>query len=175
MQIAGGRRGDRGDGPARARDVRRAQAGVGRRVGFARWRRNDRDVLAAARSGSDRTNILLCGLAVYQELLQQRPVIFGRRRFGLTPTLPQVLRRLGFAAAVHCTLDDGRFPTSDQSLISWEGLDGTTIESLGSVPIDAGRAELFLSLPKKLADTMSLDRTATVTFAHWPSQVELLV
>ena len=107
------------------------------------------------------------GLAVYQELLQQRPVIFARRHFGLTPTLPQVLRRLGFAAAVHCTLDDGRFPTSDQSLVSWEGLDGTAIESLGCLPIDAGRAESFLSLAKKLADSMSLDRTATVVFAHW--------
>jgi alpha-mannosidase len=110
------------------------------------------------------------GLAVYQELLQQRPAIFGRRHFGLTPTLPQVLRRLGFAAAVHCTLDDGRFPTSDQSLVSWEGLDGTAIESLGCVPIDTSRAELFLSLPKKLADSMSLDRTATVMFAHWPGR-----
>ncbi|MFZ1934502.1 MAG: hypothetical protein WBL72_26945 [Thermoguttaceae bacterium] len=110
------------------------------------------------------------GLAVYQELLQQRPVIFARRRFGLTPTLPQVLRRLGFAAAVHCTLDDGRFPTSDQSLVSWEGLDGTAIESLGCLPIDAGRAESFLSLAKRLADSMSLDRTATVMFAHWPSR-----
>jgi alpha-mannosidase len=110
------------------------------------------------------------GLAAYQELLQQRPLIFGRRRFGLTPTLPQVLRRLGFAAALHCTLDDGRFPTSDQSLVSWEGLDGTTIESLGCLPIDAGRAELFLALPKKLADSMSLDRTATVMFAHWPGK-----
>jgi alpha-mannosidase len=110
------------------------------------------------------------GLAVYQQLLQQRPVIFGRRRFGLTPTLPQVLRRLGFVAAVHCTLDDGRFPTSDQSLFSWQGIDGTTIESLGCLPIDTNRAESFLSLPKKLSDSMSLDRTATVMFAHWPGR-----
>ncbi len=110
------------------------------------------------------------GLAVYQELLQQRPVVFGRRRFGLTPTLPQVLRRLGFSAALHCTLDDGRFPTSDQSLVSWEGLDGTAIPSLGCLPIDASRAESFLSLAKKLADSMSLDHTATVMFAHWPGR-----
>ncbi len=110
------------------------------------------------------------GLTVYQERLQQRPMIFGRRRFGLTPTLPQVLRRLGFAAALHCTLDDGRFPTSDQNLVSWEGIDGTTIESLGCLPIDVARAESFLALPKKLSDTMSLDRTATVMFAHWPGR-----
>ena len=89
------------------------------------------------------------GLAAYQEHLQQRPIIFGRRRFGLTPALPQVLRRLGFTAALHCTLDDGRFPTSNQSRIQWEGIDGTTIESLGCLPIDAGRAESFLALRRE--------------------------
>jgi alpha-mannosidase len=110
------------------------------------------------------------GLTTYQQHLQHRPDIFGRRRFGLTPLLPQVLRRLGFAAALHCTLDDGRFPTSSQSQIQWEGLDGTPIEALGCLPIDASRVEQFLSLPKKLSDTMSLDRTATVIFAHWPGR-----
>jgi alpha-mannosidase len=110
------------------------------------------------------------GLATYQEFLQQRPVVFGRRRFGLTPALPQVLGRLGFTAAVHCTLDDGRFPTDSQSRIQWEGIDGTSVESLGCLPIDAARAELFLSLPKTLSDTMSLDRSATLAFAHWPGR-----
>ncbi len=52
---------------------------------------------------------------------------------------------------MHCTLDDGRFPTADQSRIQWEGIDGTIIESLGCLPIDAGRADVFLSLAKKLS------------------------
>ncbi len=78
------------------------------------------------------------GLAVYDRHLGRRPTVFGRRRFGLTPVLPQILERLGFTAAFHCTLDDGRFPAGKQGRIQWEGLDGTTIDALGSVPLDAG-------------------------------------
>jgi len=110
------------------------------------------------------------GLAVYQEHLGVRPTIFGRRRFGLTPVLPQVLGLLGFVGAVHCTLDDGRFPTGNQSRIQWEGLDGTTIESLARVPIDISRADAFFRLPEKLGNTMDLDHVATVVLAHWPGQ-----
>lgn len=108
------------------------------------------------------------GLAAYQEHLQQRPIVFGRRRFGLTPALPQVLQRMAFTGVFHCTLDDGRFPTDSHSRTLWQGLDGTAIESLGCVPIDVGRAASFLSMAKTLSDAMSLDRVPTVAFAHWP-------
>ena len=82
----------------------------------------------------------LCrGSAAYTEHLGQRPVVFGRRRFGLTPALPQILERLGFNAAYHCTLDDGRFPAGKQSRIQWEGPDGTTIKAIGCLPVDAER------------------------------------
>ncbi len=74
------------------------------------------------------------GRVAYEKHLQRRPTVFGRRRFGLTPVLPQILERNGFTAAVHCTLDDGRFPTGNQSRVQWEGLDGTTIEAIGSLP-----------------------------------------
>jgi alpha-mannosidase len=110
------------------------------------------------------------GLAAYREHLSHSPVVFGRRRFGLTPALPQIIERLGFTAAFHCTLDDGRFPTDSQSRVQWEGIDGTSIESLGCIPIDASRAAPFLALPKRLSDAMSLDRTPAVMFAHWPGK-----
>ena len=110
------------------------------------------------------------GLATYQRLLHQRPAVFGRRRFGLTSVLPQVLQRLGFAGAFHCTLDDGRFPTGGQSRIQWEGIDGTIIEAIGCVPVDAGCAAPFLAIAQKLSNAMSLDRTPTVVFAHWPGR-----
>jgi alpha-mannosidase len=113
----------------------------------------------------------LCrGLMAYEKHLQQRPTIFGRRRFGLTPVLPQILARHGFTGALHCTLDDGRFPTANQSRIQWEGIDGTSIEAIGSLPIDPSRAESFLRIAEKLSDAMNLDHTATVVFAHWPGR-----
>lgn len=113
---------------------------------------------------------LLRGLEAYQEHLGTRPTVFGRRRFGLSPMLPQILEKLGFSGAVHSTLDDGRFPTGNQSRIQWKGLDGTLLEALARVPIDIGRADAFLRLPERLGNSMDLDHVATVILAHWPGQ-----
>ncbi|MGO8748174.1 MAG: hypothetical protein ACLQNE_19540 [Thermoguttaceae bacterium] len=110
------------------------------------------------------------GLAVYDRYVSHRPTIFGRRRFGLTPLLPQLLRQLGFQGALHFTLDDGVFPTCDQSKIRWEGLDGTEIESLARIPMDVTQAEWFLRLSERLGHTADLDHAATAVFAHWPGQ-----
>jgi alpha-mannosidase len=53
---------------------------------------------------------LLRGLARFEEVLGCRPRVFGRRRFGLTPMLPQILQNCGFEG--HCTrrLKKARFP-----------------------------------------------------------------
>ncbi len=110
------------------------------------------------------------GANAYQEHLGRRPTVFGRRRFGLTPILPGLLRRLGFTGAMHSTLDDGKFPTGNQSQIQWEGVDATLIETLGRVPSDVGRPETFLTLPERLGDSMDLDHVATIVLAHWPGQ-----
>ena len=110
------------------------------------------------------------GLESYQRHLGCRPAAFGRRQFGLSPALPQILRRLGFTAAFHCTLDDGQFPVGSQSRIQWEGIDGSTIEALGCVPLDASRADSFLLVAEMLAQQSKLDQTATLVFAHWPGR-----
>ncbi len=113
---------------------------------------------------------LLRGIRVYEQLLGARPTVYARRRFGLTPVLPQILQITGFSAAMHSTLDDGRFPTGNQSRIQWEGLDGTVIESLARVPIDISSADAFLRLPERLGSFMDVDYAATVVLAHWPGQ-----
>jgi alpha-mannosidase len=110
------------------------------------------------------------GLDVYQEYLGCRPEIFGRRRFGLTPLLPGVLRRLGFLGCLHFTLDDGQFPVGNQSRIRWEGLDGEAIEALARLPLDASKTENFLQLPEKLGRAMDVDHAASAVLAHWPGQ-----
>jgi len=111
---------------------------------------------------------ILRGLEAAREHLGSRPKVFGRRRFGLSPVLPQLLKQLGFTAALHGTLDDGRFPTGNQSRLQWEGLDGTTIEALARVPLDVSRADAFLRLPERLGDAMDLDHVASIVLAHWP-------
>ena len=111
------------------------------------------------------------GLDVYQNLLDRRPVVFARRRFGLTPALPQILAKTGFTAAVHFTLDDGQFPVGSQSCIQWEGFGGASIDALARIPLDAARADSFFRLPEKLGAAMEMDQPATVVFAHWPGRV----
>ncbi len=111
------------------------------------------------------------GLDVYQQYLGLRPMYFARRRFGLTAALPQILSRLGYLGALHFTLDDGRFPDSERTKSRWEGVDGSPLETLSRVPLDANAAESFLSFPEKAGDTMDHDHVAALAFAHWPGAV----
>lgn len=110
------------------------------------------------------------GLEAYQRHLGARPTIFGRRRFGLTPALPQILQRFGFTGCLHFTLDDGRFPTGNQSRVRWTGFDETSIEALARVPLDASSAETFLRVSERLGEAMDADHSPTMILAHWPGQ-----
>ncbi len=108
------------------------------------------------------------GLAAFEQHLGHRPKVYGRRQFGLTPLLPPILRQLGFKAAMHFTLDDGRFPSGNQSRVQWQGVDGRSFDAAARLPLDVSRPECFLRLAERLGDVMDLDHTATATFAHWP-------
>jgi alpha-mannosidase len=113
---------------------------------------------------------LALGRATYLKHLGAAPVIFGRRRFGLCPQLPQVLSRLGFQAALHMTMDDGRFPVGQQAKCRWEGHDSSTIDCLAKAPLDASQSGSFINLSHRLGDTMDHDHVATLVFARWPGQ-----
>ncbi|MBI1248049.1 hypothetical protein GC197_09435 [bacterium] len=108
------------------------------------------------------------GRAAYQEAFGASPKVFGRRRFGMTSFLPQVLRGLGYIGSIHATLDDGKMPVSNQGKAAWEGTDGSTIDTLAKFPLDATKAETFLGLFSKLGESMDGEHVATLAFAHWP-------
>lgn len=110
------------------------------------------------------------GMTVYETRTSLKPSIFARRRYGLSPLLPGLLSRLGFTGALHFTLDDGRFPEWGQSKARWEGADGSMLETMFRIPMDAAQTQTFLRFPERLARTMDLDHVATLTFAHWPGQ-----
>lgn len=110
------------------------------------------------------------GVALYEQHLGARPQVYGRRRFGLTPALPQMLHGLGFTGALHATLDDGRFPEGTQIKTRWEGSDGTAIDALARAPLDATRPETYLGLAVKMGESMDMDHVATVCLVHWPGQ-----
>ncbi len=108
------------------------------------------------------------GLDAYRKLLQRVPRVYGRRRYGLSTTLPQLLVQLGFVGALGFTLEDGRFPLGSQSKVRWEGPDGTAIEALARLPRDAAQSATFLDFAKRMGEAMDTDHVASVILAHWP-------
>jgi alpha-mannosidase len=104
----------------------------------------------------------------FERILGRRPVVYGRRRFGLTPALPQILRQLGFSGALHFTLEDGSFPEGSQVKVRWEGCDGTTLDAVARAPLDATRPKGYLNYGVKLGESMDMDHVATMCLAHWP-------
>ncbi len=116
---------------------------------------------------------LRCGTSAWQSSLGQSVKVYGRRRFGLTPLLPQVIEKLGFTGSLHATLDDGRFPLGTQFKTRWEGPDGAAIDAIARVPLDAGKPETFLNLATKLGESMDMDHVASLMFAHWPGHASV--
>ena len=98
------------------------------------------------------------GLETYQRHLGRRPTVFGRRQFGLSAALPQIVRRLGFTAAFHCTLDDGQFPVGSQSRIQWEGIDGSTIEAPRLRAVGRRPGRFVPAVAEMLAQQSTIDR-----------------
>ena len=110
------------------------------------------------------------GLSAYEEHLGTRPTIYGRRRFGLAPWMPQVLKKMGFTAAIHATFDGGSFPNGSQTKTMWEGHDGSEINALARPPQDATRPDTFLHFCMNMRESLDSDTPATVHFAQRPGQ-----
>lgn len=110
------------------------------------------------------------GLGQYQAMLGTQPDVFGRWRFGLTPTLPGILHKLGFRGALHAGFEEGGVPGGTQFKVRWEGLDGSVIDAIARPPLDASKPQTFLSLATKLGESMDSDHVATLCLAHWPGQ-----
>ncbi|MBI2478392.1 MAG: hypothetical protein HYV60_07045, partial [Planctomycetia bacterium] len=113
------------------------------------------------------------GVNAWRSSLGQTVVIYGRRRFGLTPLLPQVIEKLGFTGSLHATMDDGRLPLGTQIKTRWEGPDGAAIDAIARAPLDASKPETFLNLATKLGESMDTDHVATLMFAHWPGHASV--
>ena len=114
---------------------------------------------------------LQAGNATYREYLGRGPSVYGRRRSGLFPTLPGLLARSGFGAALHFSFDGGRCPDGSQCKTRWEDPSEASIDALVREPLDASLHETFLNLPSQLSDSMDMDHVATRMFAHWPGRI----
>ena len=110
------------------------------------------------------------GVSKYKEMLDQRPHVFGRWRYGLTPHLPGILHKLRFQGALHTGFEEGKTPDGLQFKVRWEGLDGSAIDCIAKPPLDASKPQTFLALATKLGESMDSDHVATLCLAHWPGQ-----
>ena len=110
------------------------------------------------------------GQEISQQQLGKKFTVFGRRRFGLTPVLPQLLVKSGFVGALHLTFEEGTFPEGSQVKTRWEGTDATSIDALARIPLNANLPETFLSLANRLGESMDMDHVAPLCLAHWPGQ-----
>ena len=74
--------------------------------------------------------------------MERTPTTWGRRRFGFTTQLPQILNKFGYHSALHVALDDGVYPDEEQSKIRWEGSDGTVVDAITRIPLAAESAQM---------------------------------
>ena len=108
------------------------------------------------------------GRATWRQLLDKTPTVWGRRRFGLTALLPQILVKFGFQAALHVVLDDGIYPDAEYTKLRWRGVDGTLIDALSRIPLAAEGAASYLRFPVRMAESMDHDQVAGLILARWP-------
>jgi alpha-mannosidase len=108
------------------------------------------------------------GHETYMRHLGRTPKTWGRRRFGLSTLLPQVLSKFGYHSALHLAMDDGIYPDAEQSKVRWEGNDGTIIDGISRIPLAADSATSFLRFSQRMAESMEEDQVAGILFARWP-------
>lgn len=108
------------------------------------------------------------GRAALRELFGRNPATWGRRRYGLSALLPQVLKRSGYSGALHFVMDDGAYPDEEHSQLTWSGADGSGIASYSRIPLAADSASAFLRFPVRMAESMDHDHVAGLVFARWP-------
>jgi alpha-mannosidase len=103
-----------------------------------------------------------------RRLFEKPAAVWGRRRFGVFPLLPSILKKAGFVGALHVVLDDGIYPDAEQSKVRWEGTGGTSIDAWSRIPLAADAAVSFLRFPDRMAESMDNDHVAAVALARWP-------
>lgn len=110
------------------------------------------------------------GLVTAERILGKRPEVFGSRRFGLTATLPQILKQFGFMGAMHMAFDEGGYPDYRQSRMRWRGVGMGAVESLCTLPSTPRESERWLRIPEMIGTPYGPDSTPTFAVARWANQ-----
>ncbi|MFM1803028.1 MAG: hypothetical protein RJA81_2380, partial [Planctomycetota bacterium] len=109
------------------------------------------------------------GDTVYRRHMDDRSVeTLFHRNFALYPALPHMARRLGFRFGFPQGFDGGTFPLRRESKILWASPDGTTLEALTRVPMQASEPMNCLRFPWILGQSLRDDHVALINWLRWP-------
>ncbi|MCA9043910.1 MAG: hypothetical protein KDA69_06290 [Planctomycetaceae bacterium] len=140
------------------------------------WAKNDIDILggewneppSSLMSLDSFVHNLERGRGWFQEQLGKTPTVWGRKRFGVNPQIPQILSRFDYAGGLHFVLDDGIYPEEELAKFRWQGNDGTSIDSHSRIPLAGDSASSWLRFPVRMSESMDSDHTAGIIVARWP-------
>lgn len=110
------------------------------------------------------------GQRALREHLGRECEIFGQFGSSFSPLLPQVLKGLGFRAALHAAFDGGPLPRADQCKTRWGEAPEAQLDALVALPVDAAPPETWLAFAQKVGDSLAHDHIATIVLASWPGQ-----
>ena len=103
-----------------------------------------------------------------KESFDCQPNIFARRRFGLTPSLPNILQKFGYTGAIHASFENGTVPDAGGGIMRWNGDGDEPILASCDVPMDANDATTFLRMSIRLGEMIDSAHSATALLTHWP-------
>jgi len=107
------------------------------------------------------------GQAICREVVGAVPTTFGQCTGGSSAFLPQLLVERGYRGAVWNLFDGTPLPDPGSSRIRWQGHDGSCIDAVASVPLDARAAGTILQLADKIGDAMDHEHSCILSFAHY--------
>lgn len=110
------------------------------------------------------------GQVVFEEIVGQKPTVFGRYKDGITPNFPALLRRFGYQGTLLFAWESGSYPEATQVKSAWEAPDGTAIDTLSGSVIDGTNSDCFLGMGTRLGQSLDHDHISTMIIAHWPGQ-----
>jgi alpha-mannosidase len=108
------------------------------------------------------------GRQAYQRLFERTPTTWGRRRYGVGPNVPQLLKRFGFDSSLHFVMDDGLYPDDEYSKLLWQGSDGSSVPSFSRIPLAGDSSAAWLRFASRMGESMDHDHVAGLAIARWP-------
>jgi hypothetical protein len=109
------------------------------------------------------------GRAAYRELGFQPPKVYTRFSYGQMSDMPLHLRRSGFIAALLIAWQGGTYPSGSHAKFSWEASEGTFLNALAPPLADAHDAATYLTLGRRIAESLDHQHVPVFVLAHWPN------